>query len=88
MTEHTTSERENGQSEDAPNIVLPGQRRCISHQLNLVPNYFEKELSGRAKTAFISVMGKLQTIWVFPRRSSYAKKICQRNSRLFTQAPM
>lgn len=77
MTEHTTNEHENGQSEAASNIVSPGQRRCMSHQLNLVPSYFEKELSGRAKTAFISVMGKLQTIWVFPRRSSYAKKIAK-----------
>lgn len=77
MSEGLLNEHENAQVPTASNAILPGQRRCVSHLLNLVPNYFEKELSGRAKTALISVLGKLQTIWVFPRRSSYAKKIAK-----------
>lgn len=56
---------------------LPAHRRCVSHLLNLIPADFEKELSGRAKTALVSVLGKLQTIWVFPRRSSFAKTIAK-----------
>lgn len=55
--------------------VLPGQRRCSSHQLNLVEADFVKELSGRAKSAYLSTFNKLQTIWVFPRRSACAKAI-------------
>lgn len=54
---------------------LPPHHRCVSHYINLIPGDFEKELSGRAKTALVAVFGKLQTIWVFPRRSILAKTI-------------
>lgn len=54
-------------------IQLPPHRRCLSHILNLIGSNFEKNLSGRAKTAFVTTFSKLQTIWVFPRKSSQAK---------------
>lgn len=60
-------------------VKLPAHRRCVSHYLNLVPNDFEKELKqmGRAYTALVTVFGKLQTIWVIPRRSAVAKNIAK-----------
>lgn len=58
------------------NVKLP-PRRCLLHICNLLAGDFEKELSGRAKSAFVAVLSKLQTIWVFPRRSSQAKKIAK-----------
>lgn len=59
------------------NLKLPRQRRCTSHLLNLVPNDFEKKLSGNAQKALITTLSKLQVIWVVPRRSSLAKTICK-----------
>lgn len=57
--------------------ILPRQRRCLSHNLNRAEADFEKQLPGRAKTALISTLSKLQSIWVFPRRSSEAKTLCK-----------
>lgn len=69
----------NGESESMQNLAkLPQQRRCLPHVLNLVPNDFEKQLNGRAKSALISTFDKLQSLWVFPRRSSEAKTICKK----------
>lgn len=76
--------RENDNSDNVQHelesVLLPAQRRCFSHILNLIPNDFERKLSSinaRAKMALVSVFGKLQTIWVFPRRSSYANTIAK-----------
>lgn len=57
--------------------VLPRHRRCVSHYANLVSNDFENALTGRSKTVLVNVVGKLKTIWVFPRRSALAKTIAQ-----------
>lgn len=57
-------------------IELPPQRRCMSHLLNLVSNDFEKLISGSAKSAYISTMNKLHSLWVLRRRSSMAKQLC------------
>lgn len=52
---------------------LPAHRRCLTHLLNLVGNDWEEALTGRAKTCLMSTMNKLQSIWVFPRKSAQAK---------------
>lgn len=56
---------------------LPKQRRCLSHQLNLIGTDFEKDISGKAKGCFMSTMNKLQAIWVFPRKSCRTKTFCK-----------
>lgn len=65
-------------AESTPNDVsidLPPQRRCVSHLLNRLSQVFEqKYLEGIAKTALVQTMGKLHTLWVLVRRSSYEKK--------------
>lgn len=81
-TESTQSDDENSEQSYEPNeeetetIELPPQRRCVSHHLNLVSNDFERELSGSAKTAYISAKSKLHALWVLTSRSSTAKAIC------------
>lgn len=65
-------EEMNGEFEE-----LPDQRRCLSHGLNLVGNDFEKDLGGRAKSCMMNTMNKLQSLWVFPRKSSQAKTFCR-----------
>lgn len=55
---------------------LPKHRRCLSHLLNLVEKDFVKKLSGSSNEAYVATFTKLQTIWVFPRKSSEAKAIC------------
>lgn len=52
---------------------LPPHKRCLPHVLNLVGKDFEDALTGKAKTCLMSMMNKLQSLWVFPRKSSQAK---------------
>lgn len=54
---------------------LPSHRRCLSHLLNLVGPDFEKALKGKYKAGLSKTLEKLQSIWVFPRRSSHAKTL-------------
>lgn len=54
-------------------LPLPPHRRCLSHLLNLLGGDFENSLTGRTKDCFIATQNKLQSIWVFPRKSSKAK---------------
>lgn len=63
--------------EEISTIRLPKQRRCLSHLLNLLATDFEKELSGRAKIAYVKTFSKLQALWVVPRKSPLAKTICK-----------
>lgn len=68
----------NVESEGVSNLVkLPQQRRCLPHLLNLIPNSFEKILNARTLSALVSTFDKLQSLWVFPRRSSAAKTVCK-----------
>lgn len=53
---------------------LPAQKRCLTHVLNLVGSDFTKSLGSAAKKQWTSTLSKLQSIWVFPRRSSLAKE--------------
>lgn len=57
-------------------IVLPPQRRYQSHNVNVVSKDFEKEISGPTKTALISSISKLHTLWVLTKRSSAIKTKC------------
>lgn len=51
-------------------IKLPPQRRCESHELNLVSSDFEKQLPDFAKSALTSAYGKLYSVCVFTHRST------------------
>lgn len=64
----------NEEAEEA--IILPPQRRCVSHLLNLISDDFEKELTGSAKTMLVQSISKLRSLWVLVGRSSLARKIC------------
>lgn len=57
-------------------IILPPQRRCLSHLLNLVYSDFEKKLSCVARSALVNSISKLHALWIFTHRSSHAKTIC------------
>lgn len=74
--DETENVRDEIETEPDP-AKLPPHRRCVSHFANLVPKDFEDQLNGRAKTALVSVLGKLKTIWVLPRRSAFAKTIAK-----------
>lgn len=69
------------------NLPLPAQRRCLSHLLNLLGNDFEKDLTGKAKTCMIATMNKLQSMWVFPRKSSHAKTMSKEILGCMLQQP-
>lgn len=56
---------------------LPRQRRCLSHSLNLLGTDFENNISARTKSSWIKTQSKLQSLWVFPRKSSQAKSYCK-----------
>lgn len=57
---------------------LPEQRRCISHECNLLSqDFLKKHLTGNAKTNLVHSLSKLHTLWVLTHRSSKAKSICQ-----------
>lgn len=56
---------------------LPAHKRCLSHVLNLIGNDFTTALTGAAKRQWVATLSKLQSIWVFPRRSSLAKEYCK-----------
>lgn len=56
---------------------LPPHRRCLSHLLNLLGNDFENTLSDKPKELLMATLNKLQSIWVYPRKSSAAKKYSQ-----------
>lgn len=58
-------------------IVLPPQKRCLSHILNLATQEFEKKLNGLAQKCLIATISKLHCIWVRTKRSSAAKQICK-----------
>lgn len=58
-------------------IKMPNQRRCVSHELNLLPKYFHVELRGFAKTSLTTALSKLHSLWVLTHRSSRAKTICK-----------
>lgn len=58
------------------NIQLPPQRRCMSHQLNLISGDFEKALNSQAKTALIGAVSKVHALWNFVHRSCHAKTLC------------
>lgn len=46
-------------------IELPEQRRCVSHECNLLSKDFEKKfLSLAAQTRLVKALGKLHTLWV------------------------
>lgn len=49
------------QNESEP-VKLPKQRRCLSHLLNLIANYFVNSLGSRAKKAHVKTFSKLQAI--------------------------
>lgn len=58
-------------------IVMPPQRRCVSHLLNLLSQDFEKSLEGVAKAAFKNTFDTLHTLWSIIRNSARAKVICK-----------
>lgn len=58
-------------------IELPEQRRCVSHQLNLGSQDFEKNLSSGPKLVLVNAINKLQQLWVRTHRNSMAKTICK-----------
>lgn len=59
--------------------MLPAQRRCMSHLLNLSQKDFEKKyLTGSANIRLCHALGKLQTLWVLTHRSSRAKDFCKK----------
>lgn len=58
-------------------IKMPPQRRCLSHELNLLSKDFEKTLTGMAQQAFNQKFEKFHSLWVLTHRSSHAKTICQ-----------
>lgn len=64
-------------SKTQPKIVLPPQRRCYSHNLNLLSQTFEKKLPLNADRAFKAVYNKLHSLWNVCNRSSRAKTICK-----------
>lgn len=57
--------------------VMPPQRRCVSHLLNLLSQDFEKQLEGQAKAAFKTTFDTLHTLWAITRVSPRAKSICK-----------
>lgn len=73
--ENDENREHTNQTENNVAPKLPPHRRCLSHISNLVGPDFEKELSGRAKSILKNTLEKLQAIWVFPRKSSYAKTL-------------
>lgn len=56
-------------------FVLPPQRRCLAHLLNLIAGDFDKALAGMTKSALIAAINKLHAIWVYTSRSSLANSI-------------
>lgn len=78
LDDYFASDTESSSNTLHSNTKLPKQRRCVSHQANLVENDFIKELPSRAATAYMTTFNKLRAIWIFPRRSSYAKAIMKR----------
>lgn len=57
---------------------LPEQRRCLSHECNLLSqDFLKKYLTGNAKTNLVHSLSKLHTLWVLTHRSSRAKSMCQ-----------
>lgn len=64
-------------SEPQNTIKMPPQRRCVSHELNLLSKDFEKTLTGMAQQAFNQTFEKFHSLWVLTHRSSHAKTICQ-----------
>lgn len=69
--------REHNENEQEVQPKLPGQRRCVSHQCNLLHKYFYDELKGFAKSSLTSAINKLHSLWVLTHRSSRAKSICK-----------
>lgn len=63
--------------ESEQQIKMPKQRRCVSHEINLLSKDFLNELSGMARTSLVSAMSKLHSLWVLTHRSSRAKTICK-----------
>lgn len=57
-------------------LVLPPQRRCVPHLLNLCASDFENALSPQAKGALVMAINKAHAIWTFTHRSSRAKTLC------------
>lgn len=68
---------ENVETQQQCSIVLPPQKRCMSHVLNLLSKDFQESLSGLAKAAFFNTMESMHTFWAITRTSSKAKSICQ-----------
>lgn len=58
-------------------FILPPQKRCLSHLLNLIPGDFKKDLLGTTQTAYVCAFSKLHSLWVSCRRSSIAKTRCK-----------
>lgn len=84
--EHSTSdeisETNQNNSETYPNDEyekeLPRHRRCLSHLLNLLGNDFESSLEAVPKELLMATFNKLQAIWVFPRKSTQAKRLSKK----------
>lgn len=77
MSEVPTTDSSELRNDEFASQPLPPQRRCQSHLLHLTGSDFEENLTGRAKTIFIRTLNRLQSLWVFPRRSSQAKTYSQ-----------
>lgn len=75
------------EDDENESIVLPPQRRCMSHLTNLVSKDFEKELKGPAKVAVVTVFSKFHALWVLVGRSPEAKKHCKDITGYVLQAP-
>lgn len=71
-------------------FVLPPQRRCVSHLLNLVAGDFDspQQQMGNAKSAFVTAYSKLQGLWNYTHRSSMAKTICKEVIGCCLQVPV
>lgn len=57
-------------------IVLPPQRRCLSHMLNLVSADFQKNLNPQANSVLLSALNKVQALGNFVHRSARGKQMC------------
>lgn len=68
---------ENERETSNTTIELPPQRRCVSHQLHLVANDFEKKLPVNPNQLLVNAVSKLQQLWVRTHKSAMAKTICK-----------
>lgn len=64
-------------TQEPTQILMPPQRRCFSHLLNLISQDFEKKLPVLAKASFVAAYNKIHSVWVLTHRSSRAKDICK-----------